>query len=219
MCKLGPAGFESGTLSLHGQHLGPQGCQDISSNQYFILICSWSGYMGITRVKVKEQTLKKKKKKQLLLSISRRTSAWLQSLHPGNPTGQTQNSHPKPARGEWARVSLSPADNKQLIVSPLLSALNVVVKKLRKNTSFTVSFFSKNWLACSFFHTLSSSSIVQCTGDLPFAITLAIMCCNPLLSFLSSIWSYCGQFRIVRWSVWPSCGLLARLDFMTSARD
>lgn len=39
-----------------------------------------------------------------------------------------------------------------------------------------------------------------------------------ILTFLSSIWSYCDQFRIVQWSVWLSCGLSVKLDFTTWAR-
>lgn len=44
----------------------------------------------------------KRNNKTLFLSVCRRTSAWLQSLHSGDPPGQTQNSHPKLARGKPA---------------------------------------------------------------------------------------------------------------------
>lgn len=41
---------------------------------------------------------------------------------------------------------------------------------------------------------------------------------NNELCFLISIWSSCGQSRVVPWRVWPSCGLSAKLGFTISAR-
>lgn len=79
------------------------------------------------------------------------------------------------------------------------------------------------WLRAFWWDKLVTSAGSFCSrGTFPSAdshMYILICCIYHVLVFLSSIWSCCGQFRIVQWSVWPSCGLWVRLDFLTSVRD
>lgn len=69
---------------------------------------------------------------------------------------------------------------------------------------------------------VTSAGSLCSRGTFPSAdshMDILISCIYRVLVFLSSIWSCYGQFRIVQSSVWPSCGLWVRPDFLTSVRD
>jgi len=88
---------------------------------------------------------------RLFLPVSRRTSAWLQSLHPGNHSGQTQDSHPKSARSEWMCVFVLESCRPLPLFAP-----NVL--KISNMTGYVIAFFQ----------TIS----LHRPGDLSFAIML-----------------------------------------------
>lgn len=93
-----------------------------------------------------------------VLSIPRRTSARLQSLHSGHPAGQTQNRHTEPASGESASVKKTPFarfltfSDASASVNPLWLRCSPFLPPLRRST----------WSCSDPFRTARSSAWQSC---------------------------------------------------------